>query len=453
VPVGGQLTTGDEDWFSIRADRGEVVVVELERPTDDGVFTLIARDPDGAGEGFTTLPIRGSTRVEFEATQTGIYVFQTRQSGGTGRYTLTATTYSQETEPNDREANATGLLPDDRTIGTVERGDTDAFAVNITRGDALTVAVERRGGEGGLTASLVREGVVYDSVTLRADQRATLGVTANATGTYTVVVEPGEAGDGTGEYTLALGTQRTGDSEPNERVDDAASIAPGETVAGTVTANDRDWFAFAAAEGESISVALDSVVANRTDVGAGTGSFVLELRGPDGEPIDTAVVDDGERASFDVRANATGRYAVGVRGETGAGDLGASVGSYSLTVQTSPTDPNESNDGRATATNVRTGDSVEAALGAGDADWHAVDATANATVSITLDGGSPDGLAALVVYDARGQPLTQEFVRTANETTSRTEVDAGGTVVVQTVGLRGDASPYTVTFEATNSTG
>ena len=47
--------------------------------------------------------------------------------------------------------------------------------------------------------------------------------------------------------------------EPNDSKDEAYEIEPGEQISGTLDLNDKDWFAFEASEGDSITIDITSV--------------------------------------------------------------------------------------------------------------------------------------------------------------------------------------------------
>ena len=262
-------------------------------------------------------------------------------------------------------------------------GDQDSYAFFASAGDNIQLRVADMGA-GSLTplVSLFGPDGVYvsgDSSSLVAD----VGVTAPATGTYTVLVDDSSTPQplGTGAYDLYF-TRVPGANEHGVLIN-------GGALSETIDLGDLDTYTFSASVGDNVQLRM-------TDV-EGTLTPRVSLFGPDGVYVSgdssSLVADVG------VTAPATGTYTVLVDDSSTPQPLG--IGAYDLYFTRVP----GANEGGLLTNGVEVFDSIEL----GDLDSFtflgAVDEVAQVVVTET---SSSDLRPRIALYDPAGNFLTAD---------------------------------------------
>ncbi len=386
--VYGELASGDSDWFSFVAEKGNLYRLEATSISlADPDLRLI--DIDGTSILATNLDsgFAKSPRIEWIAPESGTYFFEmyTRAYSGnnrTGRYwiSITTGTDSQSNSAEDAEYVALGVSGEDLVTvsGDLEsNGDSDWFKFSATKGQVYRFYASG--------TSLIDP----DLRLIDVDGTTVLDTDSNDGDGLDARLEWVAPADGT--YFLELrtllysGNIRTGgfvirfSVESDDHGDNAVTattlgLSPGTT--GTVVIGgdleykgDDDWFSIDAVEGWTYRFSVDALSLSDPD---------LSIYEPGGSNKIKADIDSGpEKSAFlEWTANGTGTYLLKVSSRPYSGN--PRVGTYRLTAASSA-DPYGNNAGMAEPAMLGTSVSGYKTIGGsleyrGDQDWFSFEA-------------------------------------------------------------------------------
>jgi len=239
------LGVGDDDYYSLRADAGETVTVNVSRAsTEPDSVRLRVYENNGGNLGtqlFGVTADPGETRGDqFQARYSGTYFVLV--TGDAGPYGITASVDGSAVGvPNDRfelnedvgqaAAVTLGRYDDLRIVDT----DVDVFAVDLEAGDELNAGILYDTGLGTLTLSVLDGTGALVATGSATGTGAAATYVAPADGTYHVSVQ----GSGTDEipYDLTLRVPLTVSLSP---VPQRVTLGPGETTTFAVLLSGAD---------------------------------------------------------------------------------------------------------------------------------------------------------------------------------------------------------------------
>jgi hypothetical protein len=182
------------------------------------------------------------------------------------------------------------------------------------------------------------------------------------------------------------------DEEPNDEIDTANPIEPGETVTGDVPEGDKDYFAIDVEAGQTINVS--------TTIGEGDGLKVA-IFDPYGNQLGGVRGGQGTILGGATAAE-SGTHYVRIRHWNGN-----DVTPYEMTVETYETTDREPNEDMGNATRINTGEEIQDQRSLGDTDWYAFDAEAGETINLTGYVGPGSGLRFNIIR-ADGESIQRE---------------------------------------------
>jgi len=317
-PVQGNIdVAGDQDWFRIEVEAGNLYEFDLQGEADGG-GTLI--DPylvfyDEEGNYVT----EGYEELFFEAEADATYFVSAESFGQTGTYTLEveAGPYTDDFAGDiDTEGE---IAPGGSVTGVVGLPyDFDWFRVELEAGDLNTFTLLGESAGGGTLVEPVLELFDQDGNYLTGNIDELLYYTDSG-GTF--FISAGSFG-GTGTYTLELAAEAYVDDFGGD-IDTDGEIAPGETVTGVIgVPDDEDWLMIELEEGETYTIDLRGST-------SGSGSlYDPYLRLHDAAGVELAANDDfdGLDSQIVYTAESDGTYFIAAREPAGAtGDYQPSV--------------------------------------------------------------------------------------------------------------------------------
>ena len=322
-------------------------------------------------------------------------------------------------EPNDGFGSARPIWPKDIEGLELDAGDEDYYSIGLREGQQLTVDAEVEGLNGILELSIVgpdREPLVSDT----ADDVASVELTAQRTGNYTILVDGVE--EATGSYRLSLGVDspendRFDGGEGNDVLDTATAIEAGTYEGLRIATGDRDVFAVELTDNEQLSA---SVFFEQSE-----GDLDLRLYGPSGEQLDASASDtDDESLGFE--ADSSGNYYVAVRGAQGGS------ADYTLDLETeNPEEPDRFEpDSREDPTEIEPGNYGGLSLVDSDQDHFAVELASKTIIEASAAFDHDDGDLEMVLVGPDNESVASSVSNTDNESVSYTANASGLYTVV-----------------------
>lgn len=280
LPVGEEILAShdyrlDEDWFSVDLVDGASYVAELsrsDRSSSDLSIDLFgsAREVGPSISWQDRYVSAGvGTMVVWRATETGPHLARVTDSsnGPGGRFPGEYTVVVRRRSPDDHADVATGatsLSAGVWTEGTLEpSGDVDWFRFPARGGALYAIDYELRAGDAAEFASPTDPATGFEALPYFVDEDGAVlaieGYSNELEGTrHLVFLGESHDDDGGVDYRFRLVEH---ERERVDHADDRAgarSLRAGETVAGEVSTDDSDWFAFDAQAGEIYSISTVS---------------------------------------------------------------------------------------------------------------------------------------------------------------------------------------------------
>ena len=320
----------EDDWFSFLAFAGDDVTIEATFVHDLGNINLQLFRPDGE----LLQQVASQTdreQIALTLGETGRYTLRVHGAGRGVfntydlRVALTRNCTDDDFEPNNTADTATalgpGAYPDRRICGD----DPDWHEIALYTGETLTASIVFSADLGQLALELHdADGALIERAETEGDGES-ITFTADAPQVVRVLV-PGDA-DLINGYNLALAVAPpdcAADAlEEDDVSEEASDIAPGEVVAGTLCAEDPDWYTLVLPADVSVSLSLTFDHA--------AGNLDLFVFADDGLTPVAASETDGDVESIEFDVDEPGRYFVQVAGR------GRSQGEYTLRVDGGPT--------------------------------------------------------------------------------------------------------------------
>lgn len=370
------ITIGDLDSYTFSANAGEDFQVRV------GDLNATALAPEVS----VYTPLGGllaytwSTSVAAiadTAPLTGAYtvVVGDRNLSGTGAYELFFTR-----RPG---ANEGGLLsPNAKVLGSIDLGDLDSFTFSASWGQGFQVRVADL-----YATALAPEIAIYAPSGSLAHYTwngvtAAISATAQATGTYTIVVAD-RNGSGTGQYELNF-TRAAGANE-------GGLLANGGARVDSITLGDLDSYTFEASWGESVQLRF-------ADLSASAFAPELTVYGPSGETV--AYHWSGDVAGVQFTATSTGTFTAVLGDRNGSG-----AGAYSLHYARAP--------GANERGLIANGAALSGYLDRGDLDSFTLNATASESIQLSVsEGPSPALSPEIFLYGPTGAPVASTWSST-----------------------------------------
>lgn len=280
LPV-GEETLGshdyrrDEDWFSVDLVDGHSYIAELSRSDQDssGLSIDLFGSAREVGRSISWQDRYASAgagaKLVWRATETGPHLARvTDSSNGPGvRFPGEYTVDVRRRTPDDHAdvwTDATSLPTGVWTEGTLEAsGDLDWYRFTARGGALYFVEYQLRTGDAAEFASPTDPVTGLDVFAYFVDEDGAAlaidGYSDESGGArHLVFLSETYGGDGGIDYRFRLAEH---DQEPVDHADDRAGAGPlaaGETVSGTVSEDDSDWFAFDAQAGDIYSISTVS---------------------------------------------------------------------------------------------------------------------------------------------------------------------------------------------------
>ena len=323
----GVVSRGDLDLWTFQANPGDTVAVSIsETGTNTNFFPQIQLiDPNGKvldtnwGDLFAKIKVSAQVKGTYT-----VLVDRHDTSDATGNYLLTL---AQVPEPFTVPSGDQGgmMMNGGNYPGVIVRGDLDLWSFQANAGDAIAVSISETGANTNFFPQIQlidRNGTVL--ATNWGDLFAKIKVSAQVSGTYTVLVDRHDTSDATGNYLLALAKAPGSFIVPSG--DEGGAMTNGGNYSGAILRGDLDLWSFQASGGNQIALTI-------TETGANTNFFPeMQLISPNGTILATNWGDVS--AKINVAAPLDGTYTVRVdRHDTSDG-----TGNYGLTVSgiTSP---------------------------------------------------------------------------------------------------------------------
>ncbi len=295
-------SAGDRDWFAVTLQAGLTYVFNFSAVEENfSTLSLTLNDPNGNQIGASATGSFGvSPLIEYTPTVGGTYFVQAQTDSTLGFYTLMA---RQSLGPDDFSADTatTGVLAAGATVSfNTEVDDHDWFAFHVEAGGHY--AFEFAGPDATPTANLTMRSATGELFPL-----------------YSYPFEPAVAGDYfidmagyvAGAYTLKSIVLEDDFGAENQNA--GAILAGGATQGAFQYQNDIDNFKVGLEAGYFYTFTLAA-----TD-GAGEDYIFLELRGANGNFIDSVAAFASQAATFTIRPTVDGDYFAVARMDT-AGD-------------------------------------------------------------------------------------------------------------------------------------
>lgn len=219
---------------------------------------------------------------------------------------------------------AQGVLDNGNNVtGSVAHGQKYTWNFSANKGDDITVSMSEVGTNTAffpMFQLVGPDGTNYGYAW--GDLYANRHVTANSTGTYTIVVSRYDSSDATGHYSLTMVRSPATFVVPTG--DQGGSMTDGQSYSGTIFRGDLDPWSFTANKGDDITVSI-------SESGTDSAYFpMIEVVGPDGTNYGYAW--GNLSAERHITAGTTGAYTV-VVSRSDSSDV---TGAYTLTLAKSP---------------------------------------------------------------------------------------------------------------------
>ena len=405
------LCPGDEDWFTVTVGPLAVVDVFVVAGLGTAAPPALALDDVGGALLATGTPDPGGVgvvRLNHPVLAPGTYRVRVA-AGGPVDYSLVVNEErwlctEDGYEPNDGVAEAAPLVAPASVQAVVCGGDPDWYRIELDEGDRVDVDLRFRHAVGDLNLYLTRSNGQSLALGASRDDDEHVSWTATEAGSYGIRVF-GLLG-ASAPYALDIAVERAvqpcedDDFEDDDTIATATPVVSGLLYDLQACPGDDDWFAVAAAAGDTLVVTVSHESA--------IGDLNVTVYRPDGVVVVEAQrVIDAERAI--VTAQQAGVYRMRVHGATS--DVEVAYAFSALVLPSGPDgcaddafEPNDTPDEAATVATSTGAADVTAQLCAGDPDWYAVSLPGGKTLAVTVTHGTAGALE-LTVEAPSGAPI------------------------------------------------
>lgn len=394
----GTITVGDVDMWTVTANAGDRLVLQLGETSGGASFTPQVElfSPDG-----TRLSVASDSlvaRLDAQVPTTGTYTVLVSDANatGTGNYQLQLAQVPESfTVPAGDEGGA--LADNSDTNGTIAIGDLDLWSFTATAGDLITIQATEL--TGGATFAPMIELFTPDGTrkTFAQDASvATIEAAIETTGTYTVLISDATR-IGAGTYQLHLTRGTIGAAGANVLVN-------GGSQTGTIaSAGAQDTWTLTATSGETIFVSVGELTSGSPLVPR------VKLLNPDGIQLATAYA--ASAAEIAVRATNSGTFSVVVddnsASHTGTGDYRISLIKTGSPIVTNPSDEGGP---------LVNGTTYQGTINVGEVDAWTVTANAGETFFVAMGETTTTSLTPILrIYGPDGTLLKSDYTGGATE--------------------------------------
>ncbi len=417
VAVGGSVTgqleaAGDSDWYqvSLRANQGYRFT--LRSADGDGALgDPLLRLLDASGTEVSVNDDAGGTlnsRLDFTPPADGVYYLDARafSSEDTGAYVLAAAEYVQPTDAVPGGTNTTARLGATPVTDSIDfDGDVDTRRVALAAGTIYTFTLNTAA-ENGLPDPYLRilnaEGnEVASDDDGGGNLNSRLEFVPDATGAFFVEAR-NLSESGTGAYTLGMERRALPADAVRGDAGTRTRLAVGSEVTGVLDyPRDRDWYRFAAVQGQTYRFSLDAAAQEGGEQLTDPLIRVLDSAGAELARDDDG--GDGLNAYVEYTAARTGDIFLEARGFSDVAE-----GGYRLRARAGDIPGDTTTDMTLSA---ESGDYREGVLSpAGDTDWYAIELTQGQTIRVQLVNGSSNAVGdpLVTVRDSAGAEVARD---------------------------------------------
>ncbi|MBN2801371.1 MAG: hypothetical protein JXX28_19675 [Deltaproteobacteria bacterium] len=393
---GGTLCLGDQDWFQIDLDNGEVIQAELlflQAQNDLGMRLYQLLD-----DGTLSYRVGASTwsddeLINYRPSAAGTYLVNVFAEHGTaiGTYDLDVKVLGEACvndshEPNDSYLQATDLVTGNYADMTLCVGDDDWYTFEAQNGQLITgeISFDHTANDLGIALyKLSADGALVwraGSDTYTDDE--SFAYRPFEDGTFVMRVYRSR---GTQLATYTMDFAVTGDAcdpdqhEPNDGYPGASDVANGSYSGQTLCVGDSDWYAIEAHNGQLIDVAIDFSHAQND---LGLSLYKLGSDGTVSYRSGSDTLTDGEEVLYRSYEEGTFLYNV-------YRSRGTQLARYTMDVNVSGEvcsgDAFEPNNAATEATAIAEGSYLDQTLCVGDADWYLFEARNGQIINANID--------------------------------------------------------------------
>ncbi|WP_248903714.1 hypothetical protein [Halocatena marina] len=419
----GTIEQSDVDWHAVEVESGKSIFATLTITTENAEnlrFDLFNSDGEKIGEypndmlgpAYSTKRlVAGDSAFGGDvAEQSGTYYVRVQAAGETvgepTDYELTVETDELDgNDPNEQPNTATQIEADETIAGVLSGSDRDTYAVDLEKGETITVSADYEDSDFlpytylvGPNASDATLDPYHDREYSVAREQAggehKFTYTATTTGTHFLRVNP--YGDSStigsfnekASYEISVDVSGEDDdsaSDGDNSRTNATEIAIGETTNSALDSeNDSDWYAVDLDEGQGFTAEV--VHTNREDPSTEVSFDVYDPsdnrigEAPFDRPINAYRTSPASNIAYGADVvEQDGTHYIRVEGDEGA--------DYSLTVETDELDQYDPNEQPESATHIESGETVAGTLTGYDRDLYALDLEQGQTVNVTGSGG------------------------------------------------------------------
>ena len=408
---------GDEDWFAIELEAGDIIRVDL-RGGDTGNGTLpnpLLRgiyDSDGNLMPGTTGRDHPwgwlDAQVDFVAPASGTYYIAAASEGGLGTYWLSVTELNDDyTADTDTGAS---VAVDGSATGDIDyRNDRDWFAVELEAGETYRIEIRGESTDDGTLHDPEINGI-YDSdgdlIAGTSDDDGGAGFNSRlmfqATASGTHYIEAGGNQYDTGTYEVRVSKSTVSDDYTADTGTVGAVAVDGNATGKIEFARDRDWFAVELVDGETYRIDLEG---SPTSQGTLADPYLRGIHDADGDLISRTANDDGgtgRNSQVYFTAEDSGTHYIS------AGAYNDGKGTYRLSIEKIEDLPADTGTTGAVAVDGSVTSDIESV---GDLDWFAVELVAGEAYRIDIEG-APTSRGTLSdpflrgIYDSNGDLIS-----------------------------------------------
>ncbi len=463
---GGTICLGDNDWFQVELENGQVLSADLLFSEADG--DLAIRVYQLLDDGTISYRAQSSTwgdneTINYRPPTTGTYLLWVWPTHGsqTGAYDLDVAILGDACvddsfEPNNHWNDAADLVPGTYGSTTLCVADDDYYSFTATNGQMITASIGFNHADNDLGLNIYK---------LNDDGTLTYRAGSNTvTDDETINYRPFEDGTfiarvyrsrGTVLATYTMDFSLAGDAcvadaqEPNDAYSEAAGLASGNYPTQTLCVGDSDWYQIDGENGQLMDI---SVTFTHADNDLGVALYKLNADGTISYRSGSNSLTDNETIAY--RPYETGEFLVYVYRTRGTqlAEYEIDVGISGAGCSADTEEPNNNPDDSPT---ILPGSYPAQTLCVGDTDWYAIDADAGQLISADIGFNHADNDLGLNIYKLNSDG-TWTYRSGSNTLTDNEEVNYrpydGGTFLIYVYRSRGAVTAsYSMNVDVTGT--